>query len=188
MSSWSPRRSDLSASYIESFHRDHAGITERILRRARSADTDSYEWLVAAVHSRAFVLDIGSGSGPVAARVQYWIGIDRSPEELAVAKLAGRPTVVRATADALPARSAAVVVAVSAMSLQVLEPIDDVMAELARVMRPGGAARGSACSTNCGNRAASGPSSCATSKTTSRPVDGLVVMRVRPRERPHPRA
>jgi SAM-dependent methyltransferase len=138
MSSWSPRRSDLSASYIESFHRDHAGITERILRRARSADTDSYEWLVAAVHSRAFVLDIGSGSGPVAARVQYWIGIDRSPEELAVAKLAGRPTVVRATADALPARSAAVVVAVSAMSLQVLEPIDDVMAELARVMRPGG--------------------------------------------------
>lgn len=125
--------------YISSFHRDRAGITERLLRRScGDAGVDPYTWLVGVVEEAPVVLDVGSGSGPMAGLVPSWVGVDRSAEELAVGRLADRLPSVRASAAALPVRGASVRVAVAAMSLQVLEPIDEVMHELARVVQAAG--------------------------------------------------
>ncbi len=126
--------------YLDAFHRDRAGITEDLLRDARLSGMDPYSWVWTAVTSTAGpVIDVGCGSGPVeAAGVARWVGIDRSAEELRVARARGRSPLVRATAAALPIRTAASDTALCVMSLQILSPLDDVIRELGRVLRPGG--------------------------------------------------
>ncbi len=125
--------------YVDAFHRDRPGITEDLLRGARLGELDPYEWLTAAVDSTAgTVLDVGCGSGPVAGGFTRWIGVDRATEELRVADARGRAPLVRAAADSLPVRTAASEVALCVMSLQILCPLDAALAELARVVRPGG--------------------------------------------------
>jgi SAM-dependent methyltransferase len=127
------------SSYVGSFHRERAGITESVLRRSRAGGVDPYEWLASPLGEFAgTVLDVGAGSGPMASLLDGWVGIDRSIEELAVARSSERGAVACGVADALPVRDAGAGAAVLAMSLQVLEPIDAVMAELGRVVRPGG--------------------------------------------------
>jgi SAM-dependent methyltransferase len=127
------------SSYVASFHRERPGITERLLRRSQSHGLDPYEWLASAFDtSPGLVLDVGAGSGPMAPLLDAWVGVDRSLEELELARSAGRRTVVCGVADALPVRGASVDAAVLAMSVQVLKPLDAVLAELARVTRPGG--------------------------------------------------
>lgn len=125
--------------YLASFHQERAGITEEVLRGARLGTLDPYAWLSAAVNPTGGpVLDIGSGSGPVAGTFTRWIGVDRSADELRLAGRRGRAPLVRATAAALPIRTGGSEVAVCVMSLQVLRPLDAVFGELARVLQPGG--------------------------------------------------
>lgn len=137
-----PRRSQHAGdwdTYIESFHRSRAGITERVLQRASAAGQDPYEWLISGIDpTSGLVLDVGAGSGPVARLVESWVGVDRSLQELTLARAAGRRVIVCALSDALPVRDASVGTALLAMSLQVLEPVEEVMAELSRVVRWGG--------------------------------------------------
>lgn len=73
----------------------------------------------------------------MAARLAGWIGVDRSTAELEVAQRDERSPLVRADAAGLPVGTARVAGAVLAMTLQVLAPFEQVLAEVARVVRPG---------------------------------------------------
>lgn len=70
--------------------------------------------------------------------VSGWVGVDRSRPELEVARRHGRGPVVRASAAALPVRDRSVDAAMAAMSLMVIKDPASAVAELARVLRPGG--------------------------------------------------
>ncbi|HXH57113.1 class I SAM-dependent methyltransferase [Iamia sp.] len=84
------------------------------------------------------VVDVGCGSGPTQPMVSGWVGVDRSRPELEVARRHGRGPVVRASAAALPVRDRSVDAAMAAMSLMVIKDPASAVAELARVLRPGG--------------------------------------------------
>lgn len=129
------------SDYVAAFHAERAGITERVLARSRSAGIDPYTWCAAALGStEGPAVDVACGSGPMAGHLPGWLGLDRSGDELAVAAAAGRGPLAEASADRLPLPDGAVDVVVCSMSLQVLEPLDAVLAEIGRVLRSGGRA------------------------------------------------
>jgi SAM-dependent methyltransferase len=124
--------------YVQRFHAERPGITERLL--ARSVDGEGrtpYGWVSEGLPPGE-VLDLGCGSGPTGAAVDGWVGADRSRAELAVAHRAGRGPLVLAEAAELPLRSRSVGAAVAAMSLMVLSDPAAALDEVARVVRPGG--------------------------------------------------
>jgi alkylation response protein AidB-like acyl-CoA dehydrogenase/SAM-dependent methyltransferase len=130
------------AEYLAAYHDSNPGITEDVLADARDAEGRSpYDWLIEAVPDGAMVVDLACGSGPLLQRLggRAVVGIDRSAGELARARAARPETpAVRADAAALPlAAGVADVVAVS-MALMLMHPLDLVLAEAARVLRPGG--------------------------------------------------
>ncbi|MDZ7674831.1 MAG: class I SAM-dependent methyltransferase [Acidimicrobiales bacterium] len=91
-----------------------------------------------ALPSAECVVDVGSGSGPLAERLDGWVGADRSIAEIGMAMSDGRRPVVQADAGMLPFASASVRAAVSSMALQIVDDLDGALAELARVLAPGG--------------------------------------------------
>ena len=130
-------------SYLVEYHDDRPGITEQVLSVALDADGRSpYDWLVEAVPpGSATVVDLGCGSGPVArlfpgARV---VGIDQSAGELALARtVSSSALLVQARAPAIPVADGAADAVVSSMALMLLAPLDGVLGEVRRVLRPGG--------------------------------------------------
>jgi SAM-dependent methyltransferase len=102
----------------------------------------SYQRLAALVPAGARVLDLGCGDGYLcellAARGARAVGVDVSLEELAVfrARAAGWP--VAARAQALPFVDGAFDAAVSHLAFMLMEDAPAVVAELLRVLRPGG--------------------------------------------------
>ena len=128
--------------YLDAYHGDRAGITERILTSAVDRAHDSpYSWLVQPLRDTLGpILDLATGSAPTRPLLSKsrWFGVDRSAGELALASAAGRGPLVRASADALPVADNAVAAVCAAMCLQVLPPLDAVVAELKRVLAPGG--------------------------------------------------
>lgn len=124
--------------YLTRYHNESPAITERLLGRA---DCSPYRWLTEPL--REFpgpVLDLGCGSAPTRDLLPdaRWVGADRSASELAHAAVAGRGPLVRARAEALPVRDNAVAAVCAAMSLQAMVPFGAVLAELKRVLEPGG--------------------------------------------------
>ncbi|WP_210717707.1 class I SAM-dependent methyltransferase [Amycolatopsis acididurans] len=87
-----------------------------------------------------WVVDLACGSAPTRDHLveHRWVGVDLSAGELAVAVAAGRGPVVHARVDALPFGDGAVDAVCAAMALQVVTPLDGVLAEIRRVLRPGG--------------------------------------------------
>lgn len=128
--------------YLDGYHDDRPGITERILTGATSPRHETpYTWLVEPLRpAPGPILDLASGSAPTRSllRRSRWLGLDASAGELAVAAAAGRGPLVRARADALPVADGMVDAVCAAMCLQVLTPLDAVLAELRRVLRPDG--------------------------------------------------
>jgi SAM-dependent methyltransferase len=126
--------------YLEGFHAARPGITEWVLRRARAAGTDPYDWLAEVVPPRGRVLDLGCGSAPLFRTLagRSWTGLDTSGAEFVAARAAGAKPLLRARASAIPLRDASVDVVVCSMSLMVTTPLAQVVAEIARVLRPGG--------------------------------------------------
>lgn len=125
------------STYLASFHDEHPGITADLLERSHSGQLTPYQWLIEQLQPGPTVIDVACGNAPLAAMLgARWIGVDRSASELAAADASG--SAVRADAGALPFRSGAADVAVCSMSLQVLQPLDAVTAELCRVVRAGG--------------------------------------------------
>jgi SAM-dependent methyltransferase len=108
-----------------------------VLSRAVSGDHTPYRWLCRAVSAEAKrVLDVACGNGAVARRLpdHRVVGVDLSAAELANAP---RP-VVRADATQLPFGNESFDVVTCSMGLAVVQPLPVVLAEIARVLRPGG--------------------------------------------------
>ena len=131
-------------AYLEVFHAERPGITEAVLRRSLLAGpdggTDAYRWLAGAVPRAARVLDLGCGSAPLRAALagRAYLGLDLSGAELAGASAAGAWPLLRARASAIPLADASVDVVACSMSLMVATPLPRVLAEITRVLKPGG--------------------------------------------------
>lgn len=127
--------------YLADFHDERPGVTERLLARVVAGNNAPYPWLAEPLADVSGpVLDLACGSAPTHPFLTgaRWFGADTSAGELAAAATAGRGPLVRASADALPVAGRAVDAVCAAMCLPVLTPLDAVLAEAARVLRPGG--------------------------------------------------
>jgi SAM-dependent methyltransferase len=130
-------------TYIADFHRERAGVTEAVLSRALAGDHSPYRWLARAVSADAnIVLDVASGSGPMSRELaqpgRMVVGVDLSEQELGLAADRGPGPWVRGDALALPFADGSVAAVTSSMGLVVVTPLDTVLSEIARVLRPGG--------------------------------------------------
>lgn len=124
--------------YITAFHDEKPGITERVLSRV---DGSPYGWLAEPLQdTTGWIVDVGCGSAPTREHLagQRWVGMDVSAGELTEAAAASRQPLVQARANALPLGDGAADAVCAAMALQVVTPLTDVLAEIARVLRPGG--------------------------------------------------
>ena len=128
--------------YLARYHDARPGITELLLKQATDRRGDGpYPWLAGALRGTAgTILDLACGSAPTRdiLRDERWLGVDLSTGELKLARAAGRGPVVRCRADQLPIGENAVGAVCAAMCLPVLTPLDAVLAEVKRVLRPGG--------------------------------------------------
>ena len=131
------------AAYVAGYHDANPGITEDVLVDARDDRARTpYDWLVEAVPAgAATVVDLACGSAPLApllagARV---VGVDQSAAELARARADARPALlVQARAGALPLAGGRAEAVVASMALMLLRPLDAVLGEIHRLLRPGG--------------------------------------------------
>ena len=136
-----PRQDPSWGTYLQGFHTEHPGITERILGRCRADGIDPYQWCARPLADQPGpILDLACGSGPMADRLGGWIGTDTSAAELGAARDRQRGPVLRASATCLPIRTGAVDAAACSMGMQIIDPVAEALAELARVLRSGGRA------------------------------------------------
>lgn len=126
--------------YLDRFHAGAPGITEALLSCARHDDVDPYGWVAAAVDVDGPVVDVACGSAPLAGHVAHdlYVGVDRSPAELALARARVGDRVVCGDAAALPVADAATATVTCCMGLMLTRPLAAVQAEIRRVLRPGG--------------------------------------------------
>lgn len=141
--------------FLIDFHAAHAGATAEAfgalpVRFRDRAFASSYEVLASAVPGEGRplrALDLGCGSGflleLLAARRQaglQLLGIDMSAEELRVAASAldGRAHLVKAKGQAIPAGDDSIDVILCHLVLMLMDDADQVLAEAARVLKPGG--------------------------------------------------
>lgn len=129
--------------YLADFHRERAGIVEAVLSRSTSGDHTPYRWLGRAVGGTAgIVLDVACGSGPMsrvlAAPDRMVIGVDISVAELRLAAERGPGPWVRGDGLRLPFRDGSVDAVTSSLGLVVITPLESLIAEITRVLRPGG--------------------------------------------------
>lgn len=129
--------------YLADFHRDRAGIIEAVLSRSVAGDHTPYRWLARAVGGTArTVLDVACGSGPVSRELvsddRTVIGLDISAAELRLAAERGPGPWVRADGLRLPFADGSVDAVTSSLGLVVITPLEALMAEISRVLRPGG--------------------------------------------------
>lgn len=119
------------------------GAVEAVLGRAYGGGSTPYEWLSRAVSKSAVtVLDLACGAGAMIDRLQRdgrtVIGLDRSAEELALARERGRGPLVQAHASYLPFADATFDAVVTSLGFAVVADRPRFLAEAARVLRPGG--------------------------------------------------
>jgi SAM-dependent methyltransferase len=118
--------------WIRAFHDAQPGITSRALARA-----GSYERLAAKVPRDARVLDLACGDGTLLARLgSRAVGIDVSRGELDRARDTSA-NLVQARAQELPFADASFDAATCHLAFMLFDDIELVVAELARVLRPG---------------------------------------------------
>lgn len=137
------RAQDSWSDYLARYHAQSPGITERVLGNAPLPGVGTpYQWLRAALPAEpGSVVDLACGSAPMQpllADASSYLGVDLSEQELAHAIGAGRGPVVRADALDLPVPDASIDVVVCSMAIMLLRPVEQALAEVARVLRPGG--------------------------------------------------
>lgn len=125
-------------AYLDAFHEQRAGITERVLR-GYAAEGDPYRWLAEALPREGAVLDLACGSGALAPelRGRVSLGVDRSLAELRLARARGMRSIACADAARLPLPDGAVEAVACSLALM-LVPLAETLAEVRRVLRPGG--------------------------------------------------
>ncbi|MGZ3417107.1 MAG: class I SAM-dependent methyltransferase [Polyangiales bacterium] len=120
-------------------HRARPGITEATLGGFRDREgRTGYDLL--AEKGRGVVLDLGCGNGPlIAALGGRGIGVDACEPEVEIArKRFPEATIHVARAQSLPLADASVDTVLSHHAFYLFDPIEPVIAEIARVLRPGG--------------------------------------------------
>lgn len=125
--------------FVDRFHEDRPGITEATLGLARSDGIDPYQWLAEPLPATGRRLDLACGSAPLSDRDagNGWIGVDRSPAELVIARQRGATRLVRADAARLPVATGSFPAVVCAMAIMIVQPLDTALGELRRVLAPG---------------------------------------------------
>lgn len=131
-------------AYLERFHTERPGVVQDVLERARSGDHNPYRWLARAVPPSAHrVLDLACGSGAMvrelASPERTVVGLDLSAAELGRARSQGAGPLVRADGVALPFADGSLDMVTSVLGLLVIQPLDQAIHEITRVLRPGGA-------------------------------------------------
>ena len=116
---------------------------EAVLSRSLAGDHTPYRWLARAVSSEArLVVDLACGSGPMSRELartgRTVVGLDVSADELSLAAERGPGPWLRADALRLPFADGSVDAVTSSMGLVVVQPLTEVLAEIARVLKPGG--------------------------------------------------
>jgi SAM-dependent methyltransferase len=132
-------------AFLRRFHNECPGVTPRALWAGRGPDgRSSYQWLADESAGRARVLDLACGDGALLTLLPAETtrtGLDMSHAELALAarrpELAGT-SLVRGRAQDLPFPADAFDACVSHMAFMLMDSVDEVAAELARVLAPGG--------------------------------------------------
>lgn len=126
------------ATYVGEYHDANPGITESLLSDARDgAGRSPYGWLLDAVPAgTSTVVDLACGSGPVARLLPgvRVVGVDQSAAELAQAT----GLRVQARVPALPLVDGCAGAVVTSMALMLMHPLEAVLAEVARLLRPQG--------------------------------------------------
>lgn len=136
-SSWTLDEKDWR-HYLAAYHETRPGITERLFQQAEGSP---YTWLAELLRPvEGTVLDVACGSAPLRRELPAadWVGLDSSAGELAEAARRGRGPLIRADADALPVATGSVDAVCASMCLPVLTPLTGALAEMHRVLRPGG--------------------------------------------------
>lgn len=125
--------------YLVDFHAERPGITEEVLAHTTDGAGDPYRWVAGQVPPSARVLDLACGSGPLAPLLPGpWVGVDVSAAELGRARERGAAPVLLADGAALPFRSGSFDAVACSMALMLIQPLDAALAEIARMLRPGG--------------------------------------------------
>ena len=131
---------------LAAFHARFAGASDRVFGPGRAEDgRSSYMMLAETVDEHAaHVLDLACGDGALLAKLmrpgREVVGLDRSPHELAAARERLGPDVplVEASAQKMPFFNESFDAVTCHMALMFFEEPQRVVAELARVIRPGG--------------------------------------------------
>lgn len=130
-------------AYLEEFHRHRTGVGEAVLSRALAGDHTPYRWLARAVSAdTTTVVDVACGSGPMSRELELpgrtVVGVDLSDSELRLAAERSAGPWVQGDGLRLPFRDSSVDAVTSSMGLVVVQPLDQVVAEVSRVLTPGG--------------------------------------------------
>lgn len=130
-------------TYLDVFHTENAGITDEVLSRAVNGHHTPYRWLARTVSARAgVVLDLACGAGGMSRELErpgrMVVGLDISAAELEVAARRSPGPFVRGDALALPFADESLDAVVSSMGMVIIQPTSRLLAEVARVLRPGG--------------------------------------------------
>ncbi|KUH35327.1 MULTISPECIES: class I SAM-dependent methyltransferase [Streptomyces] len=134
--------------FLRAFHARWPAVTAETMGRGRTPDgRSSYELLCERATGARSVLDLGCGDGVLLellarAGVPTLAGVDLSPEALALARRrAGVPAgaaLVRGRAQRLPFASGTFDACLSHLALMLMGEVEQVLAEVARVLAPGG--------------------------------------------------
>lgn len=129
-------------SWLVDWHARYPGATSRFCARAQPS---SYEWLAARTGPGDHVLDLACGDGFLlellrARGVARAVGLDLSEAELSAARarLGDGVELVAGRAQALPFVDGSFDRVTSHMALMLMLPIEPVVDEIHRVLRPGG--------------------------------------------------
>lgn len=130
--------------YLDQFHSEHPGAVQEVLLRARSGDHNPYRWLARAVPPSATrVLDLACGGGAMVRELhaadRSVVGLDLSEAELRVAQQHSTGPWVRADGVRLPFADGTLDAVTSVLGLLVVQPLEQAVHEIMRVLRPGGA-------------------------------------------------
>lgn len=132
--------SGVQEGFLREFHARWPGVTGEAFGRGKSPDgRSSYELLAGVVEGCGSVLELGCGDGVLLEllRGRRTAGIDLSPEAVELARARGfRAEVGRA--QELPFADGEFEAVVSHMALMLMADVEQVVAEAARVLVPGG--------------------------------------------------
>ena len=134
---------ELWADYLDGFHTERPGITESVLSRSMAGFQNPYSWLSRAVSSSALkVLDVTCGSGAMSRELEapdrMVVGLDISSAEIQQAARRSAGPFVQGDDLSLPFADEAFDAVTCSMGLAVVRPVEQMIAEISRVLKPGG--------------------------------------------------